>query len=151
MLSPSIAELRALQLDATAAVAAPLGPIRVALECTLRATLAEFDVALIAYSRRRGHVEGFAAPEFGVGTSSYSLWYHTNCVQVLSVCLQQQLVQVTRAHVDAVRKKISFPFLCSTAWFRGVNSWVGKFACVGLARGRRLGRRCRAEGAHRRG
>ena len=65
------------------------GPARVAFERTLRTNLAEFDVVLIAYSRRRGRAEGFAAPEYRVDTPSYSLWYRANCVQVLSVPLQQ--------------------------------------------------------------
>ena len=66
-------ELRALQQDADAALAAPAGPVRVALEKTLRANLLEFDAALIAYSRRRGRAEGFDAPEYRVSTPFPSL------------------------------------------------------------------------------
>ena len=36
-------------------------------------------------------------------------WYCANRVQVVSVRLQQQLVQATRAQVDVIRKKVS-PF-----------------------------------------
>lgn len=63
-----MAELRALQQDADAVVAALADPARAVLERTLRANLVEFDLALIAFSRRRGRAEGMSAPEHRVGT-----------------------------------------------------------------------------------
>ena len=68
-----MAELRALRQDADAALAAPVGSARAALERTLRANLVEFDLALIAYSRRRGCAEAFDAPEYRVSTPFPSL------------------------------------------------------------------------------
>ena len=73
MPSPFVSEFRTLQQDADAALVAPADPARTALERTLRANLIEFDLALIAYSRRRGRAEGFDAPEYRVSTPFPSL------------------------------------------------------------------------------